>query len=451
MPPPTLAQLADWLDAVGRLGLPAGPDEAPRTDEERIDQIALIERLKNALAGAQGRIAHELDESQRAVQRASGLQPSRIGEGIAGQVALARRVSPAVAATFLGLHRVLATEMPRTAEALSEGRISEYAATLLVRETACLDAEVRAEIDAKVAGTDLVDRLSRKQLVAEAHRLAARLAAADVAARQALAAKDRRVTIRPAPDTMTYVTALVPVAQGVAMYASLSRAADAARQDPDDSRGRGQVMADTMVELVTGRSPESPPAVDLRLVMTDKALLAGDAEPAHLPGYGLVPAAWARQLVKNALDRASVWVTRLYTAPSAHQLMAVDSRRRKAPRGLAAFIADRDQLCRTPWCGAPLRHVDHVRAHRETGRTSVEDLQGLCERCNYAKEALGWSSRPRPGPWHSTEITTPTGHVYVSWAPPLPGDVGNPGATGTSGAPDTDGPGGSDGPDDEAA
>ncbi len=41
--------------------------------------------------------------------------------------------------------------------------------------------------------------------------------------RAARAAGDRRVTIRPAPDTMTYLTTLLPVAQGVAAWASLSR------------------------------------------------------------------------------------------------------------------------------------------------------------------------------------------------------------------------------------
>ena len=34
---------------------------------------------------------------------------------------------------------------------------------------------------------------------------------------------DRMVSIRPAPDTMTYVTALLPVAQGVGVYAALNR------------------------------------------------------------------------------------------------------------------------------------------------------------------------------------------------------------------------------------
>ena len=51
----------------------------------------------------------------------------------------------------------------------------------------------------------------------------ARLDVKALVARSAKAAADRCVTIRPAPDTMAYVTALLPVAQGVAVYAALKR------------------------------------------------------------------------------------------------------------------------------------------------------------------------------------------------------------------------------------
>ena len=47
---------------------------------------------------------------------------------------------------------------------------------------------------------------------------------------------DRRVSIRPAPDTMTYLTALLPVAHGVAVYAALTRHADTAKAT-GDARG----------------------------------------------------------------------------------------------------------------------------------------------------------------------------------------------------------------------
>ena len=59
--------------------------------------------------------------------------------------------------------------------------------------------------------------------------VAYRVDAASVMARAAKAETERRVTIRPAPDTMAYVTALLPVAQAVAAHAALTAAADTAR------------------------------------------------------------------------------------------------------------------------------------------------------------------------------------------------------------------------------
>ena len=50
---------------------------------------------------------------------------------------------------------------------------------------------------------------------------------------------------------MTYLTGLLPVAQGVAVHAALTRAADTLRAT-GDPRTRGQIMADTLVARVTG-------------------------------------------------------------------------------------------------------------------------------------------------------------------------------------------------------
>ena len=46
-------------------------------------------------------------------------------------------------------------------------------------------------------------------------------------ARAARAESQRRVTLRPVPDTMTQLTGVLPVREGVAVYAALTRAADA--------------------------------------------------------------------------------------------------------------------------------------------------------------------------------------------------------------------------------
>ncbi|WAP52260.1 HNH endonuclease signature motif containing protein [Arthrobacter sp. ATA002] len=127
-----------------------------------------------------------------------------------------------------------------------------------------------------------------------------------------------------------------------------------------------------------------------------------------------------------------MWLRRLYTAPSTGQLVGMDSRARLVPDGMARFIAVRDQVCRMPWCGAPIRNFDHVRPFHDGGKTSVDNVQGLCEACNQAKEAPGWSSSVQvdgtrdphsAAPRHTVRTQTPTGHVYRSTAPPLPGRV----------------------------
>jgi hypothetical protein len=110
----------------------------------------------------------------------------------------------------------------------------------------------------------------------------------------------------------------------------------------------------------------------------------------------------------------------------------MDSRARLFPPGLRRFIQARDDTCRTPYCDAPIRHLDHIIPWHDAGPTALANGAGLCEACNHTKEAPGWAARPVTGPRHTLHLTTPTGHSYHSTAPPLPG--ARPGAS--SPAPD---------------
>ena len=74
-----------------------------------------------------------------------------MGAGIAAQVGLARRDSPVRGARHLGLARALVGELPHTLAALSAGETSEWRATLIARETACLTRADRAGVDAELA------------------------------------------------------------------------------------------------------------------------------------------------------------------------------------------------------------------------------------------------------------------------------------------------------------
>jgi hypothetical protein len=260
-----------------------------------------------------------------------------------------------------------------------------------------------------------------KRIEADARAVAYELDPHAVVERAVRAEGERTVTSRPAPDNMAYVTALLPMAQGVAVYATLRRAADTC----GDGRGRGQVMADTLVERVTGRPAEVPVPVAVNLVLTDESLLAGATDPARVLGYGPVPAAVARRLIGSAVGEKASRATlrRLYRHPGSGGLVAMESRARLFPKGLARFIDVRDDTCRTPYCDAPIRHHDHATAHHRSGPTSAVNGLGECERCNYSKEAPGWTVATRCDDkgCHTAEFTTPTGARHRSTAPPLPG------------------------------
>jgi hypothetical protein len=115
-----------------------------------------------------------------------------------------------------------------------------------------------------------------------------------------------------------------------------------------------------------------------------------------------------------------MWLRRLYRRPGTGQLAAMDSRRRLFSADQRHFIRLRDQRCRTPWCDAPIRHIDHAVPFADGGSTTVTNGQGYCQACNHAKQAPGWATTPT-GNVDEFLITTPTRHRYQHPPPDPPG------------------------------
>lgn len=164
-------------------------------------------------------------------------------------------------------------------------------------------------------------------------------------------------------------------------------------------------------------APQADNTIQLRIIMTDRGLFGDDDEPAHLIGFGPIPGPLGRALLAGADEQTKIWVKRLYTDPVGTQLLATDSRARLFPSGAKDFLISRDQICRTPWCDAPIRHLDHVIPYPNGGGTRLANGQGLCAACNLSKEGVGWTSTSAPE--GTVFVTTPTGHVYSS-SPPRP-------------------------------
>ncbi|RKT79712.1 5-methylcytosine-specific restriction endonuclease McrA [Terracoccus luteus] len=482
--------------------------------------------------------------------------------GVAAQVALARRLSPFKGAEGVRFSLTLTHDMPHTLALLEAGVLSEWRALCITKEAAVLSPEDRRRLDQELHDTygDRLGRLGDRELNRLVRAVAYRLDPESVVRRARKAESERRVTLCPAPDTMAYLTALLPAAEAVAAYAALTGAAASAKAAGDE-RGKGQVMADTLVDRILGRassetstpdatskshatrsdaaacggeaadeagsagssSPtdgvadqgtgayaatdpgvevrddaahepmpqdtqatatsEPCPAashdgrvddpagragvdVEVQLVMGLDALFGtgeGADTPAQLLGYGTVPAGWARDFLRpddddvadaaagagaadgrggspppergGGLSRAGrVWIRRLFVRPGTGELVAMDSRRRLFSDGLRRFVLTRDAAtCRTPWCDAPARHIDHVTPHADGGPTSAANGQGLCVACNLTKEHPDLTSTTLPPnrhgaggrtgrnthSGHTVRVTTGTGHTYDSEAPPL--------------------------------
>ncbi|BBX82736.1 hypothetical protein MAUB_06090 [Mycolicibacterium aubagnense] len=395
-------------------------------------RIAEFELVKAAAAAGQARMAAALEARRVAVAAAGGPRVSRAALG--SEVGLARGESPHRGERLVAMARILVADMPCTLAALESGVLSEHRAELITKEGACLSVFHRQLLDSELCGDPAtVDGMGDSEVAAEAKRIAYRLDQQAAVERARRARADRHVRLRPARDGMATVSVLLPAAEGQAVHTALAQGAATtlASTLPGTSvpaglgRTHGQVMADLLVERVTGRNPiEAPVSVTVNLVLSDETLLAGGEEPAHLEGYGPVPAELARHLVlaAEADPQASASVRRVYAQPGSNRLVAMESVARVFPKALARFIALRDQICRTPFCNARIRHTDHITPHRRTGPTSAHNGQGLCEHCNYVKEQPGWhaaTTYDRHGR-HTVQLTTPTGAVYTSTAPPGP-------------------------------
>ena len=427
------------------------------TEVELLEVVALLEMTKGAAAAAQARATARFVEERdtRVAEMAAAEEISRREASLRrratrSEVALARRCSPGQADRHVGAARALVHELPGTMAALTAGEISEWRATIVVRETVCLSPERRREADRRLAGglRDLGDRA----LAAAAHRACVDLDQESVVERRRRAAASRHVSVRPAPDGMAWLSILGPLVDVVGAHVAL-RAAEQARHvatgDPEadaaaaaDERGRGAWMTDTALELLSGRAPGQAQPVEIGLVMSEGVLLPGERSGAgaggaddevEVPGHGALAGDLAREHLLRLLDEGddrdgetALWLRRLWTTPDGRDIVAVDSRQRLFAGRLRRLIELRDATCRVPWCDAPVRQVDHVHPVARGGETSASNGMGVCQRHNLDKEAPGWRAEvistgldPGGGP-HEVRLTTPAGEVRCL-APPLLG------------------------------
>lgn len=383
-------------------------------------RIRALEELSSAIAATQAREALAFHTHRTREDATNDVPQREQGKYAGNEIAVAKRTSPATGRKFLSTARTLITDLPHTYQALTDGCISESTADIIASETAGLTSDQRHTVDEEIK--DRLPTTGKRRLRGEARALAAEVSTETADEKAEKAAKDRHVTMRTLRNGMGRITATVPLIQAIAAYEDLHTTAAAIKTDEQgQGRTHSQLMADTFVERLTGQTQATAVPTEVHVVMEAESLFSDGRVPAWLPGYGPLPAKTTRNFLTAC--KAKTFVRRMFTSPETGQLVGMDSRRRTFNGLLRRMIVFRDDVCRTPWCDAPIKHADHATPAAEGGNTEWSNASGLCEACNYAKEHPGWTHSATAD---GLRVTTPTGEEYDTAVPPFVTKLSHP-------------------------
>ncbi|MGI5132159.1 DUF222 domain-containing protein [Pseudonocardia sp. CA-107938] len=354
------------------------------------EAVARLEEQKNALAAQQAAAILALGRAVAAEQIDAGVtDPDDVQRVVAEQVGQACRVSASEGGKRVRIARDLHAGHDRVRALFAAGLLNEQKITFITSAGSHLDPDERSWVDEQLAERG-VETLSVRRIHDLARKLAAEVAPEKFAARCARARSGRRVSVRPSTEPgMADLTAHLPVEQAVACYAALRKAGNEVWVRPEPvRRGRGEIMADTLVERLTGQAQAEDIDVQVQIIVPFESLLDPDSPlPAEVPGHGPIPA----DIVRTGAGRKTF--RRIVTRDGI--VIGGDSVQRTFTGVLADLIKIRDGgRCTAPYCDAPIRHIDHIERWRDGGRTEFDNGRGLCEFHNHLREIGTTASRP---------------------------------------------------------
>ena len=376
--------------------------------------------MKSAAAAAQVAATAALDAARRAAEAAAGCRPP------SGAVGWPPRSPWLAAIPQPGWAASRVRPRPGHRDAPHPGRVGRRGALGVAGHPdragiGLPDRRRPRELDAGCAPisaswTAKVTTASRGR---QSHRL--RLDPHAVVDRAVRAECERTVTIRPAPDTMAYVTALLPM-PGVAVYAELQPHRRHLRRRPRTRAGDGRHP---------GRAGHRPPRRD-----PDAGRGGPGASPTRrcsagthrrpVPGYGPIPAAIACRLVRRAVTdpRSRPPCAASTSHPDTGALVAMESRARRSRQGSRG-----SSRCATtpaaPRTAMPRSATPTTPPPTPTAALPPHSTAGAPARraTTPKKPPAGRSPPPTTTAPHTADYTTPTGACHHSQAPPLLNDV----------------------------
>ncbi len=244
--------------------------------------------------------------------------------------------------------------------------------------------------------------------------------------RAARAKEDRYVRIEHLDDGMSFIEALIPTAEAVALQRRLkavarsmnlpqpadeeqdSRPGGEAAGHPGAGQGDDRTLAQKEADLFSawlrdGRCYGAPVSAKICVMVSEETLTGQSNEPAlGADRSWVLPAADIRKLATDpgAEHEWYAALTRKSTRRADRDILAVVYSGRFAPERLKDAIIFRDGICQAPGCTAPAERcdLDHIVPYDRDGPTSAENLWALCRRHHKMKSHGYLPAPPREPP-----------------------------------------------------
>ncbi|WIB09310.1 DUF222 domain-containing protein [Arthrobacter sp. zg-Y820] len=413
------------------------------TEEQTGTVLARLNHLSRWVQAQQARVLSRLQTVyEDETLSVTGLRDAEMAFSLAAEEAATILGVPAgTGKALMSQAGDLCTRNTATLQALEAGQISYgHVETLVEQCVGVVPAELPG-FEAELLG--LAAGQTRTQFRVKAHRLREQYYPETIVQRQLTAFEQRMVWVRPEPDGMSWLSALLPAEKAQAIFTQLSVAARG-EQAAGDTRTVDQLRTDILTDLLGGHDHECGDAdgagrgagkgrkgkglgknsgsgkgsgscrighgprarTEILVVINAETLFGADDQPAELNGYGPISPVTARRMAREAMK----W-TPVERDPDTEEILRV-GKRRKVPDGLKRVLRVRDGTCRFPGCrtNAVISEIDHTKPWAQGGPTDHDNLEHLCRRHHMFKTEGFWKARqPRPG---VIEWTSPGGRCY---------------------------------------
>jgi hypothetical protein len=327
---------------------------------------------------------------------------------VSHEIAAALHLTRPAADHLVNVCRRLARTLPVTARALADGRVTEAQAIVISDETGSLSPELAGQVEARLIPNAETQTVG--QFRAAVRKLVAALDPDTFADRHRRQRSESDVTVTDNGDGMSALFATMATSDAAIVKTAVDAWADQHRTVlPELTVGerRCAALVDWSRRYLTG--PGVPTRHGHRVnidVVIDLPTLLGLAEhPAEIPGYGIIPAALARQLAADGTWR------RLITDPQTGHLLDSGRTRYRPSQALTDYLLARDRTSCFPGSTVPASRcdVDHNTPYPH-GSTDPDNLAPFDRRAHRAKTHAHYTARRLTD--GTTQWTTPTGHTH---------------------------------------